>query len=148
MATPFPFNSGQVLTAAQMNSIGEAIAFTPTITSGGTFTIGNGTLSGRYMRVNTLVVVEYLLVWGSTTTDTGTAEWQFSVPVAVGGSTIAGGGGGIILDAGATYYRCTAALASGKVVFQGNDSGNRILKTVPMTWAANDVLQAVISYEA
>jgi hypothetical protein len=147
MANPFPFVAGDVLTAAEMNGIGEATAFTPTIDSGGVFTLGNGTLAGRFMRVNTLVVVEYSLVWGSTTTDTGTGEWQFSVPVALGANTFAGGGG-IILDAGTSYYRCTAAGNAGKIVFQGNDSGNRITKTVPFTWATGDNLQAVASYEA
>ena len=148
MANPFPFVASTVLTAAQMNGIGEVTAFTPTITSGGTFTIGNGSLTGRYMRVQKLVVVEYALSWGSTTSDTGTGEWLFSVPIAVSGSCVAGGGGGTILDAGSTYYRVTAGLAGGQVVFQGNDSGNRILKSVPMTWSTNDFLSAVVIYEA
>jgi len=29
MANPFPFTAGQVLTAAQMNGIGETTSFTP-----------------------------------------------------------------------------------------------------------------------
>ena len=53
MANPFPFTAGQVLTAAQMNGIGEAtIAYTPTISNG---TLGNGTMSAYYSRVNKLV---------------------------------------------------------------------------------------------
>ena len=61
MANPFPFSVGAVLTAAQMNSIGEAgIAYTPTWTgTGGTPTLGNGTLSGVYQQVNKLVFFSF-----------------------------------------------------------------------------------------
>jgi uncharacterized protein (DUF697 family) len=56
MATPFPFVAGAVLTAAQLNSIGEAYtAYTPTITATtGTFTTVSAT--GYYTRVNKIVI--------------------------------------------------------------------------------------------
>lgn len=88
MASPFPFTSGQVLTAAQMNSIGEAgIAYTPTVTAGsGTFTTVSAT--GSYVRVNKLVFVKFIV----TITNNGTAGSSVgvSLPFACGGN---GGGG-------------------------------------------------------
>ena len=61
MANPFPFTSGQVLTAAQMNSIGESgVAYTPTITAfAGTLT--TTTSSAKYIRVNKLCVVQFTI---------------------------------------------------------------------------------------
>jgi|DEB0MinimDraft_10_1074344.scaffolds.fasta_scaffold39374_2 hypothetical protein len=63
MASPFPFTSGQVLTAAQLNSISEATAFTPSWTN---FTPGNATESWYYIRVNDFIFVYGQTVLGST----------------------------------------------------------------------------------
>jgi len=53
MASPFPFTSGQVLTAAQLNGIAEWTTFTPTFTN---VTLGaSGTAAGRYAQINDLV---------------------------------------------------------------------------------------------
>jgi hypothetical protein len=59
MATPFPFTSGQILTAAQMNSIAEAaISYTPTVGSlSGTIT--SKTVVAKYMLVNKLCFVQF-----------------------------------------------------------------------------------------
>jgi len=58
--------SGQVLTAATLNTIGAATeTFTPTIVGngGGSVTINNGTLTGNYFRIQKLVIVSYVLTW-------------------------------------------------------------------------------------
>jgi hypothetical protein len=69
MANPFPFTAGQVLTAAQMNGIGESLSFTPTYTN---FSLGNGSVLARYVRVQKLVYVFVLINCGSTSAFTGT----------------------------------------------------------------------------
>ena len=69
MANPFPFVADQVLTAAQMNGIGESLSFTPTYTN---FSLGNGTVTARYVRVQKLVYVFVLIACGSTSAFTGT----------------------------------------------------------------------------
>lgn len=64
MANPFPFVAGSVLTAAELNGIGEAaVSFTPTFSS---YTRGNGTSVAYYMRVNKLVYVYCEETLGST----------------------------------------------------------------------------------
>lgn len=123
-------------------------AFTPTISSGGTFTIGNGTLAGRYARIGNLVIAQYELIWGSTTSDSGTGEWVFSVPVAVSSSSRGSGGGGRILDAGLTYYRAITLAGGSGMVVQANDIGYAVAKTNPMTWTTNDKLNVIFVYEA
>jgi hypothetical protein len=91
MANPFPFSVGAVLTAAQMNSIGEAaIAYTPTITAfSGTLT--TTTSSAKYMRVNKLCVVQFTI--GIVLNGTGAVAVNITLPfagVAIYGNTAIG----------------------------------------------------------
>lgn len=139
--------SGQVLTAATLNTIGATSeTFTPTIVgnTSGSVTIGNGTLTGTYIRLQKLVVVTYLLTWGSTTTSTTVGLWLFSVPL---GNALRGNAAGRILDAGSTYYRVTGQAASNKMLLQATDTGDEVQTTNPMTWATNDNLSATFIYE-
>jgi len=84
MATQYTagLSAGQVLTAANMNSIGAAAeTYTPTWTAAtANPTLNNGTLSGMYFRINKLVFVQIFLVFGSTTT-TGTGVYRWALPV-------------------------------------------------------------------
>jgi len=148
MATQYTagLTSGQVLNAATLNQIGAAVeTFTPTIvgSTSGQVTIGNGTLTGTYFQIQEMVVVFYTLIWGSTTTTNTVGLWLFSVPV---GNALNGAGAGRILDAGNTYYRVNSISSSNKFLFQATDTGSEVQTTVPMTWAANDVLSATCVY--
>lgn len=149
MATQYTagLSSGQVLTAATMNQLGAASeTFTPTIVgnTSGSVTIGNGTLSGTYFRIQKLLVVTYTLTWGSTTTTTASGLWLFSVPI---GNATRGNAFGRILDAGNTYYRVTGLASNNKMVLQATDTGSEVQNTVPMTWANGDVLTCTFVYE-
>ena len=149
MATQYTagLSTGQVLTAATMNSIGAATeTFTPTIvgSGGGSVTIGNGTLTGNYFRIQKLVIVNYVLTWGSSTSTTCSGLWLFSVPV---GNATRGNAFGRILDAGNTYYRVTGLAGSNKMVLQATDTGSEVQNTIPMTWATNDTLVVTFVYE-
>ena len=81
MANPFPFVAGDVLTAAELNGIGEAyIAYTPTITAAvGSFTTVSAV--GRYTQVNK-IVTGYARI---TITTNGTAATAvgMTLPIAV-----------------------------------------------------------------
>lgn len=128
------------------NTVGTSETFTPTIvgSTSGSVTLGNGTLVGYYYRVNKMVVVNYTLTWGSTTTTNCVGLWLFSVPL---GNALRGNGFGRILDAGNTYYRVTGIAGSNKAVFQATDTGSEVQNTIPMTWANGDVLNATFVYE-
>ena len=139
--------SGQVLTAATLNTIGATSeTFTPTIVgnTSGSVTIGNGTLTGTYTRLQKLVVATYTLSWGSTTTTTAVGLWLFSVPV---GNALRGNAVGRITDAGATYYRVTGLASSNKMILQATDTGNEVQNNTPMTWATNDFMSVTFIYE-
>ena len=149
MATQYTagLTSGQILTAATMNQLGAASeTFTPTIVgnTSGSVTIGNGTLSGTYFRIQKLIVATYTLTWGSTTTTNCVGLWLFSVPI---GNAVRGNAFGRILDAGNTYYRVTGLDGSNKMVLQATDTGSEVQNTIPMTWATNDFLTCTFVYE-
>jgi hypothetical protein len=57
--------------------------YTPTwVAEGGSRSIGNGSLAGRWTRVGTTVFFTIRLDWGSTTSATDDANWTFALPVA------------------------------------------------------------------
>jgi hypothetical protein len=151
MANPFPFVAGQILTASQLNSIGEsAVVYTPTLTN---LTLGNGTINAKYVRVNKLVFVQISLVFGSTSSMGSNPS--FSLPVA-GAGTLGGAQGWTrILDSGVAFYMGTVAVnttaatpnvsgASGTYVTEAGG----LTATVPMTWTTNDTLYINFMYEA
>ena len=151
MATQYTagLSAGQILTAANMNSIGAATeTFTPTIVgnTSGSVTINNGTLTGNYFRLQKLLVVNYTLIWGSSTTTNCVGLWLFSVPI---GNAVRGNAFGRILDAGNTYYRVTGLASNNKMVLQATDTGSEVQNTVPMGtgWANGDVLTCTFVYE-
>lgn len=143
MATPFPFVSGQVLTAAQMNSMNEAVSFTPSISS---LTIGNGTRTGTYFIQNKVLYFEVTVTFGSTTTIG--ANPDLTLPFAVVGFTQFNPilNTSLFFDNSATAFvsanlvlissttiRLVSQLASGTYV-----SIQDVGATFPFTWATND----------
>jgi hypothetical protein len=91
MANPFPFTAGQVLTAAQMNGIGERTAFTPTVSSVTGAIFVAGALDCSYMRVQKAVIVEFDI----TITSIGTAGGAilFTLPINANSSLMGTGVG-------------------------------------------------------
>jgi hypothetical protein len=86
MASPFPFTSGQVLTAAQLNGIGETTSYTPTVSftggSGYTYTLNNA----YYAQVNDLYVV-----WFSVAVTAGSGAIEFVVTLPSNRVSVVGG---------------------------------------------------------
>ena len=78
MASPFPFSVGAVLTAAQMNSIGEAaINYTPVVTAGAG-TITSYTAFGGYQIVNKMMRVWFNI--NITNNGTGSSFIRMTLP--------------------------------------------------------------------
>lgn len=69
MANPFPFASGDVLTAADLNSIGDPTTFTPNFVTG--LNVGTGTFSSYYLQVNEIVFVSVDFTFQSGSAVTG-----------------------------------------------------------------------------
>jgi len=152
MASPFPFVAGAVLTAAQLNSIGEAgIAFTPTWTN---LTVGNAVQDFKYTRVNKLVFVRGSIVLGSTSSVTGTVLIGFPfTAAAVAGRMYFGEtyflDSGVAAWAGVLVSSTTTASELGVYNVAGTyASVAGINATTPMTWTTNDAIRLSFVYEA
>lgn len=143
MSTPFPFVSGQVLTAAQLNSMNEAVSFTPAFS---TLTIGNGTRTGTYFIQNKVLYFEVTVTFGSTTT-MGTSP-DLTLPFAIVGFTLfnpilnttllfdnsaTGFVFGNLLAITSTTVRIVSNTASGTYV-----GIQDVAALQPFTWAVND----------
>lgn len=76
MASPFDFSSGAVLTAAQLNEIGDTKSWVPTWTN---LTIGNASVTALYNVVNNLCFYFVKVAFGSTTSVTSSVS--LSTPV-------------------------------------------------------------------
>jgi hypothetical protein len=153
MANPFPFTAGQVLTAAQLNGIGEAtVAYTPTL---GGITIGNGTVAAYYTRVNKIVYGSVYITLGSTSAITTTVT--FSLPV-----TASANSAGLLIGNGYYFDASTSETYLGQS-FRSNtttctpfcsvSSGTYLVRsvinaTVPVAFAVNDLLIYQFTYEA
>lgn len=91
--------------------------YTPAWTTSGVAPVlGNGTLTGGYVRTGSVVVATINLVIGSTTTF-GTNAWKFSLPFTNAGTLISLGTAQYQLAAGQPLVACVASLPS-------TDSGN------------------------
>lgn len=145
MASPFPFSSGQVLTAAQLNSIGEATAFTPSWTN---FTPGNATESWHYVQVNEWLFFAGQTILGSTSSVTGQIEFDFPVGTQVSlGGTICGQAAYIDLSPLGIFMGHVDQNAS-KIRFEVMTAGGTyvqravIASGTPFTWTTSDIIRA------
>jgi hypothetical protein len=151
MANPFPFVSGAVLTAAQLNGIGENTTFTPTLQG---ITIGNGTITASYTRVQKQIHLQVFITFGSTTAVTGTMG--ITLPVTATSAEVnCSIGTARILDSGTGYFAGHMYLAATTVTYltalgaTGTYATDLFSSsTVPMTWAVNDQLGFSINYTA
>lgn len=154
MATQYTagLSAGQVLTAANMNSIGAASeTYTPAWTSTGTApAIGNGSLTGKYFRINKLIVAYINWTAGSTTTF-GTGSYRFSLPITAINTT-GYPGTGTYFDASTfnNYVFMGAFISTTTVQFSWNVGGLNGTwgQLTPVTMAQSDSLVVTLIYEA
>lgn len=142
-------------TAAELKEILDALAaltdpwttYTPSWTASSVNpSIGNGTISGKYLQAGKFVVAAVDITMGSTTTY-GTGSWQVSLPVATADAL--GAGAAILYDGSTAANRKPGACyrsASSQVQFLG-DTGI-VDATNPFTWATGDVLRFTFTFEA
>lgn len=83
MANPFPFSVGAVLTAAQMNGIGEWTSYTPALTATVTNpTLGTGSQAlGSYARVQNLIIARFFIAFGTSGVNAGLGNYKVSLPI-------------------------------------------------------------------
>lgn len=159
------FSPGNVLTAAQMNAIGENldaigdpwIAYTPTWTN---LTVGNATQNSAYMNAGTLYLVRINLLWGSTTSISGVPEFTLPGSVSVNANyhaTFVFGVGSLQdasagLDFQSPIMRSSTTAARLRFL-STNTAGtyaaaDQVSATIPFTWTTSDRLSCTVFFEA
>ena len=156
------FSPGNVLTAAQMNAIGENLnaiggawtAYTPTWTN---LTVGNATQDSRYIKAGRLVIVNLEITLGSTSS-VGTIP-EFSLPANLDASYQFTDFLGFVsyhdLSTGNVYAGTILprTALTGARLFWDQVTGaaislNFVSAASPFTWATNDVISTTLVYEA
>ena len=155
MTNPFPFTSGNILNASELNAIGDATAFTPSWATG--VTVGNAIQTANYIEVNDLIFLQVNLQLGSTSAITG--DVRMNLPITASGTfEVAAYLTGIIYDTSSgAYYRVmgTAYGSSALRIKYLRQSGAAaapiyaysLSSSLPFTWANTDRLIFATSYK-
>jgi hypothetical protein len=146
------FSPGDVLTAADLNAIGEWTAFTPVWTASGTTpSLGNGSIYGRYVQINKLVIAQIGIVFGSTTTQ-GSGAWRIDYPVTPNRNDlfVAGdlGSGRMYDGAGNTDNMHVMSQATDSYFQLLTDTAGVVGAGVPWTWNSGDECLFTMTYRA
>jgi hypothetical protein len=119
--------------------------WTPTYSN---FTIGNGTVTSRYVRVGKQITIYWRLVFGSTTAITGAYPY-FTLPFNANSTGLIFGlahyedngvgdfSGGCYISGGSTVYPIQNLTAA----------WNGLSATGPFTWATNDKIEVNLTYQ-
>ena len=149
MATQYTagLTTGQVLTAATMNSIGAVTeTYTPVVVQSNTPTIT--VLMARYQQIQKIVHVYFKI----NVTSAGTAGQaiNISLPIAAKTTDIACGSGGIFDSSTTTMYAgWYYLLSTTTVALAGDWATNSLWGGIPTLAIANgDVIYAQLTYEA
>lgn len=154
MTSPFSFSAGAVLTAAQLNAIGNATdtAWTP---SWNNFDKGSGGANeGYYMRVNDLVVARFRQTLGTSPTIGSvslvlpvTADYTLYQPC---GQIWMGQSGGSIYNGQAVLTAAGTCTMYGAYVFgtAAVTINQGVTASTPFSWGSNDYLTGQIVYRA
>ena len=111
--------------------------------------LGNGALSGRYVRVGNIVHLNIQLTIGTTTT-VGTNVWQFTLPIPPAASPFNyQTGTAYILDSGTAEYSCVARIdaTNGVRVYTSASPAATVGSATPHAWASTDIISIQVSYE-
>jgi hypothetical protein len=121
-------------------------SYTPTLTN---VTLGNGTLTGNYIRMGALCFAQGRLVFGSTTAFT--ASPYFGLPFSISGISNALQtplGNLSLYDSSAGAYRFWQCAPGGSGYFLVRDpGGSTITAASPWTWATGDIVQWSLAYQ-
>jgi hypothetical protein len=144
--THTPFVDGQVVTAAQLNTIAGAwISYTPAWTAGSAPSIGNGQIVGRWKTIgDNLIIAQVNMITGSTTAfGGGTYFWSLPVAAtatqmtfaAIGQSTFNKG------STGDTTGICRIITTSTFIVQSSAATGfgNQYAPAQPTTWTGSPI---------
>ena len=125
-------------------------SYTPTFTgfSGTPPSLGNGTISGNYLRIGNLVYFSASVVMGTTTTYGSGTGYAISLPFTT--TQAVRFGQAVILDSGTAWYRNyqVESLTQGSGSFVSITNSNTYVgPTSPITFGTNDAIYIAAIYE-
>jgi len=156
MATQYTagLTAGQILTAATMNQIGAVWeTYTPTLTASTTNpNLGTtGTASGRYARIQKIVIGQAQFVFGGASIAAGLGFYFCSIPItAQSAGPTAGNMIAIDVSTFATTSNTAALDTTARLIGYGT-GGASLAGTIQSTtypWAAGDIIRVNFCYEA
>lgn len=151
------FTTGQGIDSTNLTLVTDALqaltdapsSWSPAWTSSGTAPVlNNGTLTGTYLQAGKLVLAQFELIMGSSTTF-GTGTYSMSLPVAATGSAGKSLGGSIyLLDNSTTTSNMAAPIysTSTTIVIRYHGGTSNVAATVPWTWAQSDRIHGFLWY--
>jgi hypothetical protein len=144
--------SGQVLTAATLNTIGAAWeTYTPTLTASTTNpTLGTGSsVSGRYGQVNKIVCGQGQINFGSAGVVAGSGFYFVSLPITAQSSgKVIGQFQFYDASASAVYIGTLISDTTTRSLMYYNNPASVTTNAAPFVWAANDFIRYTFQYEA
>ena len=152
MPNPFPFVAGDVLTAAELNGIGEAwTSYTPVI-KGGATTVTATIQYAKYAQVNKIVFVRVEATVTSAGAVNGTIICTLPINPVNANTSLSTGGSFAILDAGSAFYAGAAIVNTGVTIGEvrgtAYNSTDFMGTSAPaMTLANNDRISFSVCYE-
>ena len=157
--TPATYTPGEKLAAAKLNTEVRDFAagvqatwdiYVPTVTGTTDPSIGNGVLTGRYLRLGKTIICTIVMQMGSMTTY-GSGTWTITLPVASvwASQTDVSMGSAHLFDTSATARKTGQVFNVDQSTVQiVTDSATLVGTAVPWTWATGDVLSLDLVYEA
>jgi hypothetical protein len=140
-------------TASGLAWSNDYTSYTPSwsVNSGPAPSIGNGTLSGRYLLVGKLCHVQIFFQGGSTTTYGSGGIWQFTLPFSsneLNGNTGGFSGSAYVEDNFIAGYQAVAVRKGGGAnsCQLAMSSTSMVTSAVPFTWATNDFFNMSLVY--
>jgi hypothetical protein len=140
-------------TATGLKYSADYTSYTPSwsVNSGPAPSIGNGTLSGRYLLVGKLCHVQIFFQGGSTTTYGSGGIWQFTLPFSsneLSGNTGGFSGSAYVEDAAIAGYQALAVRKGGGAnsCQLAMSSTSMVTSAVPFTWGTSDFFNMSLVY--
>ena len=145
--SPRTWAAAETVTAAIMNAhvrdnlkaMSEWTSYTPTwAATGGTPTIGNGSLTGNYAAYGDVLLLRINLTIGSTTSMGTTTAWSFTLPSGIAATDVfVAHGRASDISAIASFPCTTSATAP---MYVATAAGGLVGYNNPFTWANTDML--------
>jgi len=127
------------------NTVSPLTSYTPTFASSNAdASIGNGTISGNYVRTGANITVTINFAVGSTTTK-GTGQWWFGLPFACAGAII-NVGSFIGFSAGTTFRAGASDVNGGLNYARIWENAVGVLGGASYAWANGDFVYVTITY--